>query len=239
MTRTAPKKVCVCKVCKRSFSVLVSRLKYGAGKTCSAVCLIESRKNRVSITCAICGVIFERAKSRLTRRPDAGQFCSRKCAGLGAKSVPIAERFWQFVFPNTPDECWEWQSSLSSHGYGQMSAGKGGGSPLSAHRISWELHRGPIPPRMFVLHHCDNRRCVNPAHLFIGTCHDNALDASAKGRLRHGEGHHAAILTEQTVVLCRRLYAAHQASIRALARRYGVQQKAMSDAVHGKTWAHI
>lgn len=79
-------------------------------------------------------------------------------------------------------ECWAWTGRKDAFGYGVVQLGRG--EPRTgAHRVSWELHVGPIPEGMQVLHHCDNPECTNPSHLFLGTPLDNMLDASAKGRL--------------------------------------------------------
>lgn len=80
------------------------------------------------------------------------------------------------------DTCWEWDGRFDGVGYGTIQ--KSYNSPnLGAHRASWLLHNGDIPDGMHVCHHCDNRKCVRPDHLFLGTAKDNLQDASRKGRL--------------------------------------------------------
>ena len=86
-------------------------------------------------------------------------------------------RFWSYVIAD--DDCMNWSKGCGSHGYGQFYIGK---KPFLAHRISWELSFGPIPAGMYVLHKCDNKKCVRPSHLFIGTQSDNINDCVAKGR---------------------------------------------------------
>jgi hypothetical protein len=76
--------------------------------------------------------------------------------------------------------CLIWNKSVNGSGYGQLKRFK---TWQYAHRLSWEMHIGPISKGLDVLHKCDVRRCVNPEHLFLGTASDNMLDASAKGRI--------------------------------------------------------
>lgn len=93
----------------------------------------------------------------------------------------VAARFWPKVKRAGPDECWLWTASRSTGGYGRFHYGPGT-QWHNAQRISWILERGPIPDGLFVLHMCDTRLCVNPAHLFLGTHRDNVFDAVRKGR---------------------------------------------------------
>ena len=104
-------------------------------------------------------------------------------------------RFWDKVLIG--DGCWEWQASLrNDRGYGKFSLG---GRNVMAHRVAWELWNGPIPPGLYVLHRCDNRRCVRPDHLFVGTHTENMRDAVAKQRSRRFKISHCVHGHEYTV----------------------------------------
>ena len=146
----------------------------------------------------------------------------------------VEGRFWSKVDKRGPDECWEWTASVGSHGYGQI---YGSGRRWTTHRFSWELHNGPVTDGdACVLHRCDNRRCVNPAHLFLGTHADNTQDCVRKGRFAVGEANGSAKLDAADVSLMRFLRSIG-ARNKDLADWFGVSNSAASLVGLGKNWS--
>jgi DNA-binding XRE family transcriptional regulator len=150
------------------------------------------------------------------------------------KRRPLAERFWRKVEKH--DGCWRWTGRPMTVGYGYIMDDDG--SDTYAHRVSWRLHYGSIPDGMCVLHRCDNRICVNPAHLFLGTRADNMADKTAKGRTPHGENHWNSKLSSADVrEIVKRLEAGETQT--SIARDYGVYRQAIGSIATGRCWAAI
>jgi hypothetical protein len=135
-------------------------------------------------------------------------------------------------------KCWEWTAGCGTLGYGHH---KYKTKTIRAHRFSWCLFYGEIPDGLNVLHKCDNRKCVNPDHLFLGTIKDNVDDMIAKGRklVKEGEKSHLAILTSVQVIEIRRRFSETGVSQSALGRQYGVSNSTIHDIVRRKKWKHI
>lgn len=164
---------------------------------------------------------------------------------MSLKYTPLTERFADRVDRSAgPDGCWPWLGFKDRDGYGKIGKGGRGGGNLRASRVSWELAHGPIPAGMLVCHTCDNRGCVNPAHLFLGTPLDNMQDKDRKGRGRYigrglpGEQSPHAKLTEAQVREIRRRRAAGEKVV-ALGRAYGVTHTLISAIALRRAWRHI
>lgn len=157
---------------------------------------------------------------------------------VNQSSIPAAtqKRFWNHV--RIADGCWEWFGGKDRGGYGILHSPNPERRRLLAHRVSWELHRGAIPAGMFVLHTCDNRSCVNPAHLFLGTHASNMRDMTAKGRQASGVRHSQAKLTDEAVLEIR-AKRANGTTQPALAALYGVSQTTISRICQRVLWRHL
>lgn len=155
--------------------------------------------------------------------------CSRTCA-IALRRGSAVDRFWPKV--DKSGGCWIWTGCVGSGGYGRIGVNH---RSVECHRFSYELAYGSIPPDLFVCHRCDNRRCVRPDHLFLGTPADNSADAVSKRRLAEGTRHGNARLTWEQVRSIRARYAAGM-SARKLAEEHGIDRSYAMDIIKERAW---
>lgn len=154
------------------------------------------------------------------------------------KTCPEIVRFWYKVDKNGPihpihGQCWVWKGGGKPGGYGMF-------LKTSSHRYSYKIHYED-PKNLDVLHKCDNPRCVNPDHLFLGTQKDNMIDMKNKQRNHRGQDRDGAILTDIEVreIKSTYIYGSRLRGTTALARKYKVSPATIYDIVSGKKWTHI
>lgn len=174
--------------------------------------------------CTFCGAEFKQNKNE--------QYCSLKCAVLSRADI------------QDQDSCWNWIGTVGSHGYGAFSFLN---THYTSHRASYIAHHGDIADHPgahggVVMHSCDNRLCINPNHLSVGSQAQNLLDAKLKGRTvsgsAKGELARTAILTAPIVLEIRRRLTAGETGT-SLAREYGVTDTTISNIKIKKSWKHI
>ena len=195
----------------------------------------------MNITCLNCGKVFQNSHKTTL-------YCSRKCylehydfiAICEVNKIPPEQRFWEKVDRQGIDDCWNWEAGIlkgEGRGYGTF---KFDGGSL-AHRFSYSLHYGEIPPGIEVCHKCDNPKCVNPNHLFLGTHQDNMNDKKAKkrGRSARGEKHYRVRLTSAKVLEIRRLFGTKSITAAQLARMFNVGDGTISSILNNQSWKHI
>lgn len=180
-----------------------------------------------SISRGLCGAHYMRDKR-------AGLFLD-----VRRSEAPLEERFFRQI--EKTDGCWNWTGRLVGKGYGSIGLGGKGAKSVLSHRLSHEIHKGPIPEGMVVMHKCDNPRCVNPEHLEAGTQSQNIKDAFARMRKVlpikkvRGEECGASKLTEKIVLEIR----ASKLSLANLAALHGVAKSTIERIKYRKTWRHI
>ena len=147
----------------------------------------------------------------------------------------VKERFEEKFIKS--DGCWEWEACIGVGGYGMFAVAR---TNQQAHRVAYRLYVGEIPDGLCVCHKCDNRKCVNPDHLFLGTQADNMRDRNSKGRQfdNSGEKNGRSKLSDaQAIEIISRCRAGETQG--RLAKEFGVTPPAISYVVCHSTWSKL
>ena len=145
------------------------------------------------------------------------------------------DHFWSYVNKDGPNGCWLYTGTLSFEGYGYVSTGMGvRRKQWQAHRFAWNIICGEIPKGLCVLHTCDVRNCVNPAHLYLGTRADNKRDQITRKRFNCSD------LTDEQVAEIKALFPIWKRGMGVqLAKKYGVGEGVINDIKQGHTFRHV
>jgi endogenous inhibitor of DNA gyrase (YacG/DUF329 family) len=211
-----------CEQCSMPF--VVTR-KHPDQRFCSRACsgkAIGVKLRLLPKVCPQCGITFPIVNSR-------AKFCSSRCSAIYGNNHRKDDNhlFWSKI--EKTDTCWIWKGLIHrKYGYGRY-------CKKQAHRLAWIFTYGTIPNNLYVLHKCDNRRCCNPDHLFLGTHLDNVADMVRKERHTRGESHGHSKFTNEQVQMIR------SSSLKQseLAERFGVNQSTISRIHNKKRWVHI
>lgn len=150
--------------------------------------------------------------------------------------VNDSERYEQFLKKiNFSDNCWNWNGTMASTGYGKFFVGV---LDVAAHRASFVFHKGKINEGNVIMHSCDNRKCVNPWHLSQGSNADNSRDMKNKKRQAYGERNAFSKLSEKDVIQIKNLLKTGKGSTE-IAKLFNVYKTCIHKIKIGESWAHI
>jgi len=131
--------------------------------------------------------------------------------------------------------CWLWTGSLTTEGYGRL---KVRGRQFGAHRVSYELHVGPIPAELIIRHRCDNPRCVNPEHLIPGTTFQNMQDKVERNRQAKGSANGKSKLSQEQALEAIKLRRDGW-TLQAIGDKYGITKQSVYAIMTRKNWKHL
>ncbi len=186
----------------------------------------------IGIDCKLCG------GKAVGRQLCATHYKQAQRAGtlLQQKAPNMADHFHR-RYAVQKSGCWEWIAGFNNRGYGVIHLPGPEHTQIRAHQYSYTLHKGRIPKGKFVLHSCDNSKCVNPNHLRLGNHLENMADAVIRQRTAKGETNGNTVTSEAAVKAIRHAYPTE--SLATLAKRHGISRATVYQIVNRVTWKHI
>lgn len=150
----------------------------------------------------------------------------------------IFNDIWKYIDKSNDNQCWDWLGCIHNSGYGMFMVNY---KPYLSHRLIYEMTYGNITDNLLVCHKCDNRKCCNPLHLFLGTAHDNTVDMVNKNRCNSPIGQRNGMnkLNNNEIKEIRLLYTSNNYTQKILSEIYSVSQSNISLIVNSKRWKHI
>ncbi len=209
-------------------------------KYCCVECYLEHKKAKVTLygvsNCEKCGKVF---KWKRPKHQGPAKLCSNKCKPKYYSEKESLDHqikmYNERVVKNT-EGCWGWTGTTdSTQGYSRIRNKR---KNISAHRISWIIHRGEIPEGKQINHHCDNRRCTNPYHLYLGTQQENDADRMKRNRQAKGSRNAAAKLNEQQVLEIKKNLK-QGFSYKEIQEIYHISNATVSNISTEKNWKHV
>jgi len=187
--------------------------------------------------CENCGAIIRKLRQHTKERHRARKFCSQSCNSQVTQRRRILSAHEMRAYLRSRADlneagCWVWRFSVTNQGYPSLTHNN---ERVKGHRLAYRTFVGPIPEGAHVLHRCDNRRCINPDHLRLGTNADNVLDRNSRGRQARGESSGSARITESDV----RLIRSSGLTNRELGEMLGLARHTVCGIRNGRSWKHV
>ncbi len=182
--------------------------------------------------------IYEKIFGKISNDSVVKHTCGNRicCNPEHLKILSDEERFWSKVDKKGEDDCWNWTAMKNKKRYGNFTVNI---RTIQVHRYSYELTYGKIPEGVNVCHKCDNKLCVNPKHLFLGTQKDNMEDMVKKGRSLKGEKNNSSKLTDKDIIEIIEMYKNKSIPVKTISQKYNVNYQTIREICRGLRWKHI
>lgn len=250
------KGISICKKCGKEFK-WYRNPEQGPAKYCSKRCKDEDHSSwcprttrQTLFTCEDCGKEFKRYTSKNGDKP---RFCSKTCmnknihtwnsegryrvakATKKEKLSRLKELYEKQVIRQ--EACWDWKGTLHRTGYAVIQYD---GKQIGAHKASWLIHKGALTEKLWVLHKCDNKKCTNPEHLYLGSPSRNSLDREERQRrpIKRGIFHPNSKLTDEQVLEIKKLIRIG-VPMTKISRDFKISYGSIEAIKNRKTWKHV